>query len=159
MVIDLEVNMSADLAVDRLRSAINRGSRPQVAQRLKPHLDGDVSTDQVVLYRRRGSSVWYGIFRGRFLTDGSRVRLTGSFSRSSGAFVSALAGFAIAWAALLAFVTITRWQGAQSAAWLVAAFVAASIGVATFWFRALNAQAEAEILRSELASILGKHGA
>jgi hypothetical protein len=159
MLIELEVEMNLEQALHRLQSAISAPSRPWVAQRLKPYLGGEVSADEVVLFRRRGLSTWYGTFRGRLHSDGSKVRLTGRFTRSSGVFVSLLAGLAILWGVALAVAVVVRWQGSDSVAWLVAAAVAVSAGTATYWLRAKNARAEAALLRTDIAAILGKHGA
>jgi hypothetical protein len=126
---------------------------------VRPHLDGDVSPELVVLYRKRGVSVWYGSFRGQFQSRGAKSCLVGKFVRTPGVFMSVWAGFVILWGLGLTFVVINRWQGSESIGWLVAAAIALTVGCTVFWFRAKNASVEAEIIEDEIRSILGSPGA
>ena len=129
------------------------------AQRLRPHLEGEVTPERVLLYRKRGISTWYGQFQGRFTTESGGTRLIGRFVRAPGVFMTLWAGFLIAWAILLTITVVIRWQWPNSVAWLVGALLAASVGSGTFWFRRKNARIEAELLREEIAERLKAPGA
>jgi hypothetical protein len=156
---EFETQLSIDQAVCTLQAAIRAGGDVPLVRRLNPHLAGDVTPTNVVLYRKRGVSNYYGQFQGRFTTDGRATRLTGRFVRVPGAFMTLWAGFLVAWSVLLSIAVIIRWTWPDSVAWLVAALLAASVGGGTFWFRAKNAVCEADLLRREIAQKLESPGA
>jgi hypothetical protein len=159
MDMEFHTQLPVDQAVRHLQNAIKGRAPAPLAQQIKPHLEGDVTPERVCLYRKRGISSWYGQFQGRFTTDGGETRLIGRFVRVPGVFMTMWAGFLIAWSILLTVAVVSRWRWPDSAAWLVAALLAASVGSGTFWFRAKNARIEAELLRDEIAERLKGPGA
>src|SRR5437867_9427483 len=120
MNMEFQTQLPVDQAVRHLRSAIQDRALAPLAQRMRPHLEGEVTPERVRLYRKRGISSWYGQFQGRFTTDGSGTRLIGRFVRVPGVFMTIWAGFLIAWSILLTVTVVIRWQWPDSAAWLVA---------------------------------------
>jgi hypothetical protein len=159
MDMEFQTRLPIDQAVRHLKTAIQERAVASLAQRLRPHLEGEVTPERVLLYRKRGISSWYGQFQGRFTTEGGGTRLIGHFVRVPGVFMTLWAGFLIAWAIVLTIAVVIRWQWPDSVAWLVAALLAASVGSGTFWFRAKNARIEAELLRDEIAERLKGPGA
>ena len=156
---EFETQLSIDQAVHSLQVAIRAAGDVPLVHRLNPHMAGDVTTSNVVLYRKRGVSNYYGQFQGRFTTDGRATRLAGRFVRAPGVFMTLWVGFLIAWSVLLTIAVLIRWTWPDSVAWLIAAVLAASVGGGTFWFRAKNAACEAELLRREIAQKLESRGA
>ena len=159
MTIEIDTNLPVDRAMLQLREAIDVAARAPFVQRMKPHLDGEVTAERVVVFRKRGHSRWYGRFEGRFAETRGGARLTGRFVRGSGIFITLWAGFLIGWAILVLIVMVGRWQGTTSAAGIVAALLAASGGVGAIWLRGKNASDEAKLLRQEIESAFGKPGA
>jgi hypothetical protein len=151
---EFTTHLPLDQAVFRLERTIRVQASLPIAQQLRPHLHGQVTIEKVVLYRERGMSNWYGRLKGRFTVDGGVTRLTGRFERSLGIFMTLWSVFLIVWSLVLAGILVIRWQRAESIAWLVAAVIAASAGIAAFWFRAKNARAEAQLLSQDIADVL-----
>jgi hypothetical protein len=156
MEMEFTTRLSLDETVSRLQRAAGAAARLRAIERLRPHLEGEVSPTRVVLYRQRGVSTWFGRFEGAFVQDGMILKLKGRFVRQPPILLYLWSGLLLSWAALLTVTVIVRWQGPDSIAWLVAALFATAVGAATIWFRAHNVRAEAAMLSSEIVESLGR---
>ena len=153
---EFSTQLRLDEAVSRLKRTIGAAARLRATERVRPHLEGEVTPERVVLYRRRGLSTWFGRFEGTFAQDGGSVTLRGRFVPQRPVFLYMWSGFLLLWALVLAVTVVVRWQGADSVAWLVAALIAGTAGLGAFWFRAKNVRAEAFMLSSEIERSLGQ---
>ena len=159
MKLDLELAGSIDQAVDRLSAVIRAQAPTSVLESARPRLSGDVSRDDVMLIRRRGPSSWYGVFHGAFEPGTSNARLRGHFGRSSSQLIQNWPRFAVIWGVLLAVDLIRRLRAPELIVGLAPALSLVAVGAWAIWLRSKKTQSEAQLLREELAAILGEPGA
>ncbi len=153
---EFSAQMTVEEAVRRLRSSVRAAGSYKGMGLDRPHLEGEITRERVVLYRRRGLSNWYGRFEGVLAQEGAVVKLKGHFVGNPPIFLYLASGFLLLWALGVAVTVILRWQGADSIAWLVAAILAGAVSAGAIGFRMKNVQAEKSILFGEIERSLGR---
>src|SRR5262245_39197437 len=121
---EFSAQMSVEEAIMRLRRSVQAAGGYRGIGIERPHLDGEITRERVVLYRKRGISNWYGRFEGVLAQEGAVVKLKGQFVGNSPVLLYMGLGFMLFWALGVAATAILRWQGSDSIAWLVGAILA-----------------------------------